>query len=590
MPLPDASPVSGLVLLVGPYPPVIRPNSSGRIRFELRDGAGLPVPDYPVEFSIPPGSGDTAGARLSTERSLTDPSGKAVVEIIVGALASSDRPAVFAVQATSPGATPALANITVTTNTYSVEILPVSADDLLGSRLIVTTRLYFYDNSACGDLDIHDTVKLPAQARAPRDVPKNSSVISATFSGVAASGVHAVVGLGLDSAGVVRIAGCVDVPGAALLDSETIRATLVLDHLFPTLSGTYQVLSDFQLYPAPPALTTVRSAWQQWERCPFDPARLWIDCTIAALSTAADGSSCVPVAGAVGTLGDLLLASRGTVVAPPASTSDTPCHSATDSDGNPSLEYSVDALFAGARSALSGANLGAFSTELAGLLDDIRIDSQMTIAQADDANSYWVEHDLLAVTFPDALSPISFRAPTLGLPVVTAAGILTTLKADQLSIPDHGFTLRLGTSARYAFEATSLKSRNAADSAGMVKAVFELARWSDQGTALTGCDAMDAVACDQIKQPRGCLLAACQAGLTTLARNLALVFDSLDGDGLDFWLSGSTPVIDLDADGQADALGMAGSGPGLWSAESKARAGNYVAYGAWSAARVTKPP
>jgi hypothetical protein len=483
----------------------------------------------------------------------------------------------------------------------------VPAEDLLGSRTILTIRLYFYDNFACADLDIHHMDKSAAQARASCEVGRNSSApcevgtnSTAIFPGVAASGVHAVVGLGLDSAGVKRIAGCVDVPGAALLDSETIRATLVLDHLFPTLSGTYQVLSDFQLYPAPLALTTVPLAWQQWERCPFDPARLWIDCSIAALSTAAEGSDCVPVAGAVGTLGDLLLASRGTVVAPLLaklpSASDTPCHGATDSDGNPSLEYSVDALFAGARSALSGANLGAFPTELAALLDDIRIDSQMTIAQADDPNSYWVEHDLIGVTFPDALSPITFRVPRLGLPVVTASGILTTLKADQLSIPDHGFTLRLGTSARYAFEATSLKSRNAADSAGLVKAIFGLAQWGDQGTALTGCAAMDAVACDQIRQPRGCLLAACQAGLTTLARNLALVFDNLEGDGLDFWLSGSTPVIDLDADGQADALGMTGSvggvvpGPGLWSAKSEARAGSYVTYGSWLAARVTSPP
>jgi hypothetical protein len=598
LPLPDAARETGLVLRARPISLLIRPGSSGRIRFGVADVTGLPVADYPVDFAIASESSgeDTAGARLSTQHTLTDASGDAVVEVIVGTLASNDRPAVFAVQATCPGSTGAQAEITVTTNAYFVEILPLPADDLIGSASVVDARLYFYDNSACAALDLNDIGGSTSRARAPHVVRVNSSFV---FSGVAASGVHAVVGLGMDSAQVVHVGGCVDVPGSALHEAETIRAILLMDHLFPVPSGTYDVASDFQLNPAPPALTTIRSVWQQWARCPLDPARLWIDCTIAAMGDAAgsNGTVCVPAPGTVGLLGNMLLASRGTVVAPLAATlakpSDTPCHGATDSTGSPSLEYSVDALFSAARGPLSGANLGAFPTELAALLDDIRIDSQMTISQASDANSYWVDHDLLAVSFPDALLPVSFKAQALGLPVTAARGILATLKADQLSIEGHSFTIRLGTSARYAFEASSLKSRNAEDSTALVKAVFGHAQWSDQGTVLTGCAALDASVCDQNSQQRGCLLDACKAGLTALAGALASVFDSLDGEGLDLRLSGSAPVIDLDTDGRADALGVPGNagnvvaGPGLWSGEIDARGGGYLTYGTWSASRAT---
>jgi hypothetical protein len=602
-PLPDAA-RAGVVLRASPLSLVIRPGSSGRIRFEARDETNQPLADYPVDFAISSDGGDTAGASLSTQHSLTGPEGVAVVEVMVGTLASNDRPAVFSVKATCPGAPAALADITVTTNVYYVEILPVPADGLLGLASVANTQLYFYDNAACADLDIYaigasyDVGDSITQARDhPPLVAANSSSV---FLGVAASGVHAVVGLGLNSAGVVQIGGCVDVPGAALLESEIIRALLLMDHLFPALAGTYLVTSDFRLNPAPAALATIRVAWQQWARCPLDPARLWIDCTIAALGTGPN--TCVPVTSEVGTLGNLLLASRGQVVVPQAGTltsaSDTPCHGATDNSGAPSLEYFVDALFANTRGQLAAVNLGAFPTEIAALLDDVRLDSQMAIDQANDTSTFWVEHDLVAVTFPNALVPLtlvpaSFQIPRLGLPVTTSSGILATFKAGQLAVPNHGFTLRLGTDARYAFEASSLKSRNAEDSRRLVDLIFGLAQWSDQSTALTGCAALDAVACDQIKRSRGCVADACQAGLVALADNLASVFADLDGGGLDFRLSGSAPVIDLNADGRADALGLAAAaggvvaGPGLWSAEVETRAGSYVTYGSWWATRST---
>jgi hypothetical protein len=601
--LPDAARTTGVALTAIPASPeqlVIRPNSSGRIRFEVRDeDSQQPIPDYPVAFAIVAESGDTAGARLGTAHSLTDANGATVVEIMVGALASTDRPATFRVQATCPGAPPASAEVMVTTNTYYVEILPVPANDLLGATTIAKTFLYFFDNSACSDIDLRHVDSSADQARfQPSESDGNVPVV---FAGVAPSGVHAVVGLGQDGAGVVRIGGCVDVPGTALPDDVTIRALLFMDHLFPALSGTYRVSSDFQLDSTQSAVKTIRTVWQQWARCPLDPARLWLDCTIAAMGPTSTGKRCVPVAGAVGDLGDRLLARRGTVVAPLAGTlagaADTPCHADTDGDGNPSLDYAVDALFTSRRGQLQAANLGALPDEIAALSRGVHIDSQMKISQAADPNSYWIEHQLLALTFPYAVPVVAFDARTLGLPTTTASGILATFRADEIRLPSpHGFTLRLGTISRYAFEASSLRGRNVKDTAGLVKAIVALAQGNDPADPLTGCDALDAVICDSEAQPRGCAIEACRLGLDALAEELAGAFASLDGDGLDFWLAGSAPVIDLDADGLADRLGMASDaggvapGPGLWSAQVAARSGNYAVYGYWTAARPTLAP
>jgi hypothetical protein len=601
LPLPDAARASGLTLSAAPDSMVIRPASSGRIRFVLRDEQGLPVPNYPLGFAILDGnSGDgTVDARLSSDQGLTDDAGSAPLEIIVGNLAGDHRPAAFSIKATSPGATGAQADILVTTNAYSVEILPLPADVLLGATSIVATRLLFFDDTTCSELDLTNLNAAPTHPRSPHTVAANTAF---AFSGVAAAGSHAVVGLGLDSNTFVQIGGCVDIPGASLLDSETIRATLFMDRLFPVPVGTYQVASDFSLVPPPAAQATIQSAWRQWVRCPIDPARLWLDCTLDALATdpASDPLDCVPVSGADGPLGDLLAKRRGTVVAPTSGTTsratDTPCHGQNDGSGGKSLEAIVADLFAGTSSQLQGLRLGALPDEIAALLNDIHIDSQMTIAAGGDVNSYVVKHELLGLTFPDELTPITFKTTALGLPVASVSGIPATLKAGQLAFPSHGFTLRLGTTTRYAFEATSFKSRGAQDSQGLVNSVFGLARVNDHGTVLSGCAALDAAVCDQLGQGRNCLIDACQSGLGALAAKLAGAFDSLDGKALDFFLSGSTPVVDLDGDGRADALGLGGrvgsvsAGPGLWSATIDAKGGGYVIYGSWTASRMTNLP
>jgi hypothetical protein len=607
LPQPDAGRSGGLILTAAPKSMVIRPGSNGRIKFTLHDELGLPVTDYLVNFSIVYYAIEdgNAEAKLSADRLLTDSNGSVELEVIVGKLPSDDLPtASFSVNASSQGANGVQADITVTTNAYFVNIYPLPDYSLLGTRPVVMTRLWFFDNTTCSKINLSHLNESTFRWRLPlHDVPADGSL---TFPGVAAQGSHAVAGVGLDSAGTAMIAGCVDVPGSSLLDSETVRATLFMDHLTLMPLGNFQVSSEFILNPPPKAmaeaLATIQSVWQQWSRCKYDPAQLWLDCTIDALSSdlKTDPIDCIPAKTGEGPFGKFLDEHRGTVenALPGTLTTaaDTPCRGSLDDSGNPSLEAITDALFSNTRTTLLGANLSTLPTEIGFLLNDVRIDSVLAITQANSPNSYWVEHDLLGISFPNALLPISFKTQLLGLPIVTTSGILASVKADQISVPYHGFTLRLGTVVRYAFETVNLKSRGAKDSNELIKIIFSLAKMNDRNSLLTGCNALDATICDYVKQNRGCLFDACQEGLTALTAKLTNAFNGLDGKDLDFWLTGWAPVIDLDGNGQVDALGTAGgtsaggANLGLWSAELRLGSSSSIAIGSWASSRLPNSP
>jgi hypothetical protein len=158
---------------------------------------------------------------------------------------------------------------------------------------------------------------------------------------------------------------------------------------------------------------------------------------------------------------------------------------------------------------------------------------------------------------------------------------------DNLELGTHGFTLRLGTTARLAFTRSSLASQGApADPGAFVAALFAGATRNDNGTTVTGCAALDALLCPDVGEARGCLLAACAAGLIALQHNLDAGFAAMDGEDIDFVLQGTVPVIDTDGDGAADTLGRADGDPGLWSGEVRGRGGPGPVTGTWTATRV----
>ena len=79
-----------------------------------------------------------------------------------------------------------------------------------------------------------------------------------------------------------------------------------------------------------------------------------------------------------------------------------------------------------------------------------------------------------------------------------------------------------------------------------------LATTSDR--AVSGCAALDRVLCADVGAAPGCLAAACPTGLSVLATALDAAFDAADGAGLDLYLSGTAPLVDMSAEGWADLL------------------------------------
>lgn len=594
--MPDALRADGLVLAALPTTLTIRPASSGRVVFQLHDEQDRPVHDYPIDFTILGQAldGGIIDARLSTDRSLTDEDGSAAVQVIIDSLFGGGHSAELFVRASTPGAPAASVYVFVTTDTDSVEIVPMAAPEFVRAVSVDRTQLYFFDDLNCHDVDLASPGSAPIRSRSVKEAPAGGSVV---FTGVSGQGAHAVVGLGLDTSNQARVGGCLDLPGALLLANQTISATLLMDRLLPIPTGKYAVSSDITLPPPiPQPVAAIQSAWQEWARCPMDPSRLLLDCAIDALVTNGtnDPNDCVPVTGGEGQLGGILDARRGVVLSSTSATTTTkgatPCRDRVDGSGNVSLDALVDALFSESRIVLHNMNLAGLGAELGAIISAIHVDSTMRIIPDREPNKYLVDHELVAIGFPAATTPLLLKLADFGLPQSTAFGVPATFDAGQLKLPSHGFTLRLGAAAQYAFESTSLaRLRNAPSASDLVSTVVTMARFVDRGNVLTGCAALDATVCDQTGNPRGCLAGACRNGLEALARKLTDSFSNLDGTGLDFYLFGSAPAVDLNGDRRADALGIRSStlavGTGLWMAEVRARAGSYSVNGFWAATR-----
>ena len=76
--------------------------------------------------------------------------------------------------------------------------------------------------------------------------------------------------------------------------------------------------------------------------------------------------------------------------------------------------------------------------------------------------------------------------------------------------------------------------------------------------------------------PPGCLAAACPTGLSVLATTLDAAFDAADGAGLDLYLSGSTPLVDMSAARLGRPAGQERRQPGgvaAWSADVRTSLG-----------------
>lgn len=580
LPLPDAAIIEPSSIEATSDTVAIQPFGSRQLVFHVRGPLGEAVPGAVIHFSIvddpnTPGSG---GAQLSFSSAITDDDGAVTLQVIAGQGLTKQKPLAFEVRA-SAGDAPSLdIPIFVTSVALaSVEIVPVILDKSPIDP-VAKIRIYFYDDTSCSKVSLaHPAPPLRGMR----------TMTPATFTNVVTSGVHAVVGQAVDAQGTVVSEGCADVFGTSLSALQPTSVLLPLARLYPSPEGRFLAVSQFSFGRSLPGSDSAQKPWTELSSDACDPARLWLDCTIDALSgsSAEDPLDCQPVDGGEGPLGELLTARRAVTDAASA------CADRLN------LDARVYALFP---ASLAAWQLTELPHELDQDLTGLTVESTLTVTAAGVSNLFNIAHQLTALDLSGAAMHSFIPMSALAPPAPEAEFASGVSLAGQLNISmppahPHGFTLELGSAARLTFAASSLAPRlgvPVADVSAFIEALMNLATRDDSGTVLRGCDALDSLLCAEVEQAQGCVSAACLSGLKALAQRLDTSFSALDGQDLDFFLSGSAPIVDRDGDGHADTLGSTSydlGGPGVWSAIFKNRSGSASVYGSWRAERAAAP-
>jgi hypothetical protein len=569
-----------LVAVPGMFPPSLSPGAKGTALFALTSG-GVGIPGQLVTFSLlddpsDPGD-DPKGATLAKTSAVTDAAGGVTVEVRAGGETTLNLRATAGSTQSDP------LKILVALGKGSVVVTPYFAPDSNAAAQTTNIEVMIFDGLPCA------TINLASPPKPPLDAQMLSASGGTTLPElVRTTSDHAVVSRALNSRRNAIAVGCVDVAGTSLITDGTVEIWLPLHDIVPDPIGTFTVTSVLQLQAPLAAAAAIAGPWRDLGDCPLDPAQLLLDCVIDALSPATDQDplDCVPngAPGGEGALGDAFMARRGLPILD-GNGAATGCRGATYGvapGAPPSLDAIAMGLFGSPAPPLLVA-LPAIGTEAAHVLDRPQLHSVLTIGAAGPPDQYAVMHTLTSVTFESYKTNPTATTTTadvdlvpLALPALTAYASATT-RDGLLVIDSHGFSLRLGRVARAGFARTSLAPRlGVADaSAGkLVAGIAGLAKSADG--AASDCAAFDLVLCAAVGAPTKCLATACPAGLLALTNRLDATFDAADGTGLDFYMSGSTPVLDPQNKGYATHLGVDLNDPTTvpgWSIDLQATGG-----------------
>ena len=567
----DQSLAGGKRVLVAKQPETrLLPFQSGDVQFVLRSGT-LPIGGQMVSFSIID-QGTAKGATLASSSGVSDAMGVAKVVVRAGMETQ------FKVHATSRTAEADAVVLVAQGDVGSVSAVAFWGPSSLNRARARTGKIRLYDGAACSSIP-------PDYGREEGSFEANGG--SWRFDTVQTDQSSAVVAQVVDSHGSPVASGCVDVPGSSLLPGDVVEVGVRLDDIIPDPVGSFAVMSVIDLIPSPAAAATLAAAWRDLADCPLDPAQLWLDCTIDALSPASptDPLDCVPspTPGGETALGDVLLARRGVLISDLAGGASA-CRGSLDASRAVSLDALVLGLY-GSPLPTAVAALPAVANDAAHILDRLSLSSILDVRAGVAPSSFSLTHVLESATFGATGGGSAVTLAPLGLPVLEARAT-AAIRDGQLAIDPQGFTLRLGTTAKAAFAVLALETRGLPGNvAGLVGKITADAHSAD-GTA-TGCAALDGAVCAQVGRPAGCLSAACTAGLDALAARLGGAFDAADGSGLDLMLSGVAPLLDHRGKGFADRLGSFGddSQAARWSVDLRTSAGRTTVSGRFEGSR-----
>lgn len=536
--------------------------------FVLKDAREVPASGQLVRFRIT-GAGDNPGmgATLNVSEAVTDTTGSVSLALQAGVAAS------FLVEATTSRADPVRLPIAVQTATIAdVVIVPVV--DPTAPPLAALT-LSLYDGQGCASLKLEPPFTLPLPVRPIQSL--SAQTAAHTFTALRTDEAHSAVAVGRRQDGVPRAIGCVDISGNQLSAATPVRVYLPLTAFYPMATGNYALSSEWEFAPLPNAVTDIAEAWRAQSACPLGPSDLWLDCTIDALSDSIDDPLDCRPGSDEGAIGLALQARRGTTGTAPG------CAGRRDKNEQPSLEALVfDTLQSNAIAKSLVATLPGLADKVEHMFDRVRFTSVMEIlSDGPQARAARTHHRLVSAEVAVGADLERVNLNLLGLPALESRQIPTTRTADRVTFNTHGFSVRLGTTLRYAFVSRALRQANVADSIDNLTARIA-AGLQSRGT--TGCEALDRLLCGELTKAPGCLQDACTRGLQAWSATLSDGFLALDGEGPDLTMDGYAKTDDTNADFIVDRLGSLVAGglpPGLWDGLLRTRSGDHVLNGVW---------
>ncbi len=342
-----------------------------------------------------------------------------------------------------------------------------------------------------------------------------------------------------------------------------------------TPSASFAVTSTLTFAPPLAAAAVLAARWADLSDCPLDPAQLWLDCTVDALSTSAsDPLDCVPAAaaGGEGQLGDAIAARRGAWL----------------TDGTGAAIACRGARDAGGQRQPGRAGAGAVRQPDAAGRGRAAGDRRATRRRSWAASGWrrrwrWRRRRSPGPTrSPTRCKPrcsgpgwtVSVLLAPLGLPVLQA---VTSATIDERRAEHRAARLHAAPRVGGARGVRAAGAGAARVSRGRGRLRRRPVRAGASAGGASGCDALDATVCPASADRPAVWLAACRAGLDALAARLDAGFAAADGPDLDLTLAGTAPLVAVPGGLRAHYLGVGeiqSSRGAVWTATVRTSVGS----------------
>lgn len=536
-----------LELVIPPDPDVgLTPGSQQMLKVLYMDEHLAGIPDAQVRFAI---FGDPRGSTLSSDTAITDRDGQASVQVRAGAVSSR-----FQVRVSAPHAKEATYYIVVSDAGFGSLLVGTSYAGAVPEQSLVRIVFNLNGDISCSSIDFRNPPP-HLRSRVADGIGKQVA-----FQALPLNQDHALTVLGYVRRETgdwqLRATGCAEVPAGVLRANHQLSFTILINDLAPQLKGSYAIVSRLSLPQANRPLADALRPWMDLANCPLDPAQLLLDCLLDALDPA-DPLDCKISSPSAET--QALLDERGLLV--------DSCRMIVTPRGTPS----IDKLIANAMQISSTPMMPALiqlGTNASIILSKINLSSTLDILSLDENGRAVLRHQIDSVTFYSKAEQTTYKMVNVGLPFWLASPIQGTLQADgwKLSIEEHSLSLRLGMLSLHALGDLVLSSSGLPTSSSeLVAHLMSLVQYESDLETITGCEAIDLLACKAARLDKGCLLSACANGVKAFVSYLDSSFLAMDTMTKDLVLQGEVTVLDIDGDLAIDKLGTE-TEPGSWSA------------------------